>query len=326
MGGVKDYIIAVFGMWGKPIINVFVLITGWFMCKRDITLHKWVKTIIIVLFYNVSIHLIFVLSGHIKFSLSRMIFDFLPVKSVATNFVSCYLLFYLMIPFINILIKSIDMRQHFMLIAIMGGIYVVLGSTPKFSITFNYISWFLFVYMLSAYARIYLHSVKKGVKYWGIRFIITYFLAVISVVSGVYISRGTGLRAIYYFLEDSNKILAIMLAFSIFSMFNSMNIKNNKINIISKTTFGVLLIHTNSETMRNWIWNDLLRCTTYFNTSLYLIHAVCSVLLVYLACVFIEEIRIVIFDKTFDKASDTIAGYIRKIAVRQLKYWGIGGR
>ncbi len=29
------------------------------------------------------------------------------------------------------------------------------------------------------------------------------------------------------------------------------------INIIGAGTFGVLLIHANSETMRNWLWHDV---------------------------------------------------------------------
>lgn len=32
-----------FGMWGKTGINCFVLITGYFMCKSQITLRKFLK-------------------------------------------------------------------------------------------------------------------------------------------------------------------------------------------------------------------------------------------------------------------------------------------
>ena len=42
-----------FGMWGKTGINCFVMITGYFMCKSEITLHKFLKLVLEVLFYNV---------------------------------------------------------------------------------------------------------------------------------------------------------------------------------------------------------------------------------------------------------------------------------
>lgn len=36
----------IFGMWGKIGINCFVLITGYFMCKRTITVRKFLKLLL----------------------------------------------------------------------------------------------------------------------------------------------------------------------------------------------------------------------------------------------------------------------------------------
>lgn len=41
-----------FGAWGKTGINCFMLITGYFLCKSNITLKKYIKLISEVLFYN----------------------------------------------------------------------------------------------------------------------------------------------------------------------------------------------------------------------------------------------------------------------------------
>ena len=49
------------GAWGKIGINCFVLITGYFMCKSEITATKFVKLLFEIMFYKIIIGLIFIL-------------------------------------------------------------------------------------------------------------------------------------------------------------------------------------------------------------------------------------------------------------------------
>ena len=60
----KSIYFYLFGMWGKTGINCFVLITGYFMCKSQITIRKFLKLLLQIEFYNVLIYLIFALSGY----------------------------------------------------------------------------------------------------------------------------------------------------------------------------------------------------------------------------------------------------------------------
>ena len=48
----KSIFLYLLGMWGKTGINCFVLITGYFMCKKQITLRKFLKLLLEVEFYN----------------------------------------------------------------------------------------------------------------------------------------------------------------------------------------------------------------------------------------------------------------------------------
>lgn len=100
---VKSIYFYIFGMWGKIGINCFVLITGYFMCKSQITIRKFLKLLLQIEFYNVIIYVIFVLSGYLSVkSFNELLMVFLPVKSIADGFTSCFLVFYLFIPFLNI--------------------------------------------------------------------------------------------------------------------------------------------------------------------------------------------------------------------------------
>lgn len=77
------------GMWGKTGINCFVLITGYFMCKSQITAHKFLKLLLEVEFYNILIYFTFVFCGYEIFSIKDCIKALSPIKSISDGFVSC---------------------------------------------------------------------------------------------------------------------------------------------------------------------------------------------------------------------------------------------
>jgi len=64
------------------------------------------------------------------------------------------------------------------------------------------------------------------------------------------------------------------------------------LNTIAASTFGILLIHANSDTMRKFLWKDLLDNASFYNSSYLAIHAICSVVCVYIVCFAIDYCRI----------------------------------
>lgn len=79
-----------FGAWGKTGINCFVMITGYFMCKSQITLRKFLKLLLEVLFYNIVIYIIFAATGYEKVSLNNLI-NIIPGRILDTNFYKLFL-------------------------------------------------------------------------------------------------------------------------------------------------------------------------------------------------------------------------------------------
>lgn len=103
---------------------------------------------------------------------------------------------------------------------------------------------------------------------------------------------------IYYFVNNANKILAILLAISMFLLFKNINIKYNKIiNTISLATFGVLLIHANSDAMRYFIWNLCFKVSEQYYSNMLIVHALFTVGIIYIACTSIELLRIKYLEK-----------------------------
>lgn len=101
-----------FGAWGKIGINCFVLITGFFMCKSQITARKFVKLLFELMLYRIVIHVIFWVVGYAPITFSTLVEAFCPVPAISTNFYGTYLVFYLCIPFLNILIRNLKEKQH----------------------------------------------------------------------------------------------------------------------------------------------------------------------------------------------------------------------
>ena len=199
-----------FGACGKTGINCFMLITGYFMCKSNITLSKYVKLISEVLFYNIVISILFLVFG--IGGIKDLLQGLLIVRNVNSgNFITCFLVFYLFIPFLNILLQNINQKQHQYLIGLLAFLYVFLGTVPKFSVAMNYVSWFSFLYIVAAYVR--LHSVKK--RKWGLWTIFFILTAIASVITCLFLGDKLDKQLAYRFVSDSNTFLAFAIGFAV---------------------------------------------------------------------------------------------------------------
>ena len=78
------------------------------------------------------------------------------------------------------------------------------------------------------------------------------------------------------------------------------------INVLGATTFGVLLIHANSDTMRQWLWRDMLDNAGHYVSGHVVMHACLSVLGVFMVCALIDYLRIVFLERNVFKWLDRI--------------------
>ena len=290
----------IFGMWGKIGINCFVFITGYFMCKSRISFRKFLKLLLQIEFYNITITLIFYITGYEQFTISGFIHNVLPITAISTNFISCYLIFYLLIPFLNILIEHLSSKQHLAITLLLVLVYSILDNFPGFSVSFNYVSWFVVIYFMASYIRMHPIRLLQNKKFVRWAFAILIVLCILSVIAlnilQVKLNR-TGLQ--YALVVDSNKFLALMTALFAFLTFKDLPLKNSKfINTVAASSFGVLLIHANSDAMRHWLWVDTLDNVGAYYNNVYL-HAILSVVGVYAVCTLIDYLRIRFLERPF---------------------------
>lgn len=305
----KSIFMTLFGAWGKLGINCFLMITGYFMCTSKITPRKFFKLIGQIYIYNIVIFFVFLFAGYETISPVRLIKVVMPFWGFKTNFVSCFIGFWLTIPFLNILLQNMTKRQHELLIALVFGMFTILGSIPSFNVGMEYIMWFGIIYILSSFIRLYPYPIFERKDIWGWLTLVSFILAIASIVGQRFIlgeSSGKG----YFFVSDCNKIFPVVIALCSFLWFKNMNIRYSIfINAFGSGTFGVLLIHANSNAMLQWLWKDtvnLIDCYKNMELSNLILFSFGVVFMIFTICNLIDQLRIATLEKWFFRWYDNI--------------------
>lgn len=320
---IKSLFLTLYGAWGKTGINCFVLITGYFMCKSSVTARKVIKLLAEIIFYKIVINTIFCFIGYQEFS-THVLLQFIPLRWISTSFTDAFIVLMLFIPFINILLHNLTEKQHIKILLLSSYVYIFMGTLKNiFGVIINYVSWFIVLYFFASYIRLYPKKIFTNTKLWGILTLVSIILSSLSVVLCAFLGKYP-----YLFVTDSNTFLAFATGFNAFMFFKNVRIPYNKfINTMASTCFGVLLIHANSNTMRTWLWKDVLNNVEVFSKSWMPFHALGSVIMIFLICSFIDFLRILFFEKPFlrmwDKYWPHIFNFYTNIEKKFFKLLGI---
>ena len=140
---------------GVGCFSAFVMITGYFMCTSTVTVKRFMKMYLEVLFYRYALYIVFLLMGRESLSIGRLFnLVFLTLRGVNGGFTSSFLFFYLFIPFYNLLLEKLDKRKLGILI---GLLLLMQTVTATFFINrdvFNFVMWYMTIYFIAAYFRL----------------------------------------------------------------------------------------------------------------------------------------------------------------------------
>lgn len=290
----KSMFYYILGMWGRTGIDCFVLITGYFMCKSQITLQKYLKLLLEIEFYNIIIYGIFVILGKQPFSIVQLFFAVFPFAEIGGLFVPCFMLFYLFIPFLNILVSHMDKKMHKRLIALCLLIYTVMMMLPYFHVTMNHITWYSILFVIASYIRYYGLFPQFNTTEWGLVTLACIILSISSVICVIYFNQLLGKETSPYKYVSPSGICAVLTSISSFMLFKKLNIpKSNLINTIAGSTFGVLLIHDNCYLMRQWLWNSIMNVKYIYSLEGYAPYSyiIIGILCIFFICFGIDLLR-----------------------------------
>ena len=288
-------------MYGKLGVNLFVLISGYFLCTSKFSRKRLVRLELEVIFYSATIGFLFYSFHPANESLEDLIKDFTPLMSERYGFYTTYFILMLFSPFINILIENIKKEDYRKMLLTIAVLWVIIPALPKcVPLQMSSLCWFVALYLFAGYVKKYPEDFNRTVKFYLLIGLTGIFLICLSVLSydilGIY-HRGFQNKFLYF--TPMNSILIFLASIGMFIGFSKWKVGSKSwINMISSITFGVYLIHDN-HLLQVWLWQDLFKNSSYINSSEIFLHAITVISAVYVACVIIDIIRQRCLEKPF---------------------------
>ena len=256
-------------------VNSFVMVTGYFQYDKKCSLKKVLSMIAMVWFYSATIALIFHLTGMKEFTTLETLKILSPFEYENLWFFKTYIALYLLSPYINILIKNLNQKQHRNLLILLTVMYSII-STITYQQTFGNTGFsivhFIYLYMLGAYLRKYPIKENNHFKNYSEK---KKFLIFIS----IFLFMGTFNFLLYEFADNLLKInfgntinyicklikenlyyyqnpILLIQSIAYFLMFETVNFKSKIINKISSCVFAIYVI-TENINIRNKMYKWL---------------------------------------------------------------------
>lgn len=313
--------IQLIGAFGQVSCAVFAIISGYYLCQvefdsaKKVFNHykKIIPTIAQFVFYSVVILLVMGLTGKLEFTSENVIKSLFPY--VFCNwFVRFYIIFYLFVPFLNMIVSKISYKMFTGLVAMLVIIWSIIPSLAPGSFNYGCLDFFLVMYFIGAYIHKYLEKriSTKIVVIGTIVSLLAYLLVLMAYDLVGYHLQSDEIIKKTAGLVNYTKILPIAFSTFVFMLFSRFKFHNAYINIISGSVMGIYLIHDN-DNLRYFIWREV--SPNYLYETHPFLHLLIKVLAVFVICLFIDLARSEttgrLFNKYYNKAADIVWNKIK---------------
>lgn len=306
-------------MGGKIGVNIFILISGYFLiCASDIKTSKVIRLWLQVFSYSVAIYAVFVCLGLAPFQGKTLMGRLLPIGFREWWFASVYFLLYILSPYINRVIHSMNKRDYQGLLLIMTFFWCVIPTFLNKGMESNELCWFVYLYTLGGYVRLHASDGRKrGGSYIAAGMgmaALTLLLILLCDLIGTRIPYIAD-RAMY--LYGLQALTTLLTALFLFVGFLRIDIGNGRIvNLLASATFGVYLIHDDNY-VRPFLWKTLFHNAQYSHSRRLIPYSIAVILVVYAVCTGIELLRLCLVEKRYlsllNKVSNRVENGIQKV-------------
>lgn len=301
-------------------VNIYVLISGYFMCENKFKLSKFLKLELETIFYTLTIYIILCAFDKVTFNFKDLIKNFLPIMTRKYWYVSAYMELYMLSSIINILIGKMSKRQYQYLLIVL---FIILSLLPTIYPNNNIsgvlegysLIWFVYLYLIAGYLRLHYNN-----KFSNKKILLIYLSSIIiQIIIKIILSKLSNYsfaRNYKNSLLNYNNIFILIESISLFLLFTKIKIENKFLNKIimffSSSTFAVYLIHSQRE-LSKLLWKTIKPYKYLENYKVYII-LILTIIGIFTVSVLIDKIRIGIFKlvrKT--KISNKIENKVNKI-------------
>ena len=295
----NNILLQTFCFGGKIAVDVFVLISGYYLSAKTFSLKKFVKIVLQIKFYDISILLLGICLNSSLVTNKFIFLSLFPFSSV-NWFASVYIVLFALVPILNFVLDKLE--KSILLKGILTGIvlWFILPSLLYYQFQSNELVVFVVLYLMGGYMRFYCNINNKTVKSWGKKILL---ISLVMIYASILLIDIVGNimnfnKGIFYY-TGYQSILALFMAVGLFLVFKNIKISDSRIiNMVASSVFGIYLIHDN-PIISKIVWLELLNNEVFYygSTSKLIIHFTISVVSVFVICCLIDILRLYIIDK-----------------------------
>ena len=277
--------------------NLYVLISGYYMIiKKDgVTISKVFNLYLIMVIYALIFFIVGGLIGETEFTLKNAALVFVPFLGGRRWFVETYILLYILSPFLNRLLQSLNDKSYGLLLLIQLFVFSVwpsfFPSAPILDNGYGIVN-FITLYMIAGYLRRLRNRNTRLINLNPVVFLIGYIIC--SILT-------TGVSLMSERAWNYDNIINIISAVMLFQCF--LNLKEKHIpviNRISSLTFGVFLIHSDFS-LWHFIYHTCLHCELVYESTFLVVHMFVSIAFLFVCSAVIDYVRQLVWNPLFSK-------------------------
>ena len=303
-------------------VNLYVLISGYFLLEAKWRISKLIALWVQVLFYSIGVPAVCFLFGLAdvrQWGVYDWINVIFPVQMEHYWFITAYVIFYLFVPVLSAGVKQLTKKQHQLAIAglllvfsVPKTVLPVLIPTDHYGYDFG---WFLCLFMIASYIRLYgIPFLNNKRRAWGVYLGSVAGVWLISVICAFLSRRGLPLAYMMDMSYCYNHFLVLTAAIGLFFVFRDLKIPEGMLSRmickVSPYTLGVYLLHENLAIRTQWqLWAGIEKVRDSFAVFP---HMIVTVAAVFVAGVVIDFVRDCIFKSVIRTWKKAFAGKTAK--------------
>ncbi len=286
-------------------VNVYMFISGYFLSTSSFKISRLLQLYLQVWFYSVAVGIIGALAGwtgDVPVDTHYFLTLLFPVSMGHYWFMTAYVYFYLLLPFLGIAVKKMSKRELGMSAMLLLTAFCFLKSVLPLRLEMDGQGydclWYLCVFVAAAYIRRFglPFLEKKG------RGLLLYLIGCLAIFGGTFMLRAVYLKTGSFGLMlkmcfEYNHLLPFLAAVGLFFAFSRLQISGKAAEVIcriSPCTLGVYLLHENIGV--RYAWQNWLGAGQIGSPLSLIGRTALAVLAVFTAGLLVDRVRALLFD------------------------------
>lgn len=281
-------------------VNVYMLISGYFLSSSSFKISRLVKLWLQVWFYSVGIGLLAAVTGILpveEFDTHYLLTLMFPVSMGHYWFMTAYIFLYLLLPLIGLAVQKMTKQQMQLTLGGLLLVFCVLKSILPFRMEMDGQGydclWYVCVFLTAAYIRRFgLPILEK--KWRGICLYVVAGLAIFAetmCLHQVYLKTGS-LELIMKVATEYNHVFPFLASLGLFMTFLATKVSGGIAKIVNRIapyTLGVYLLHENMGV--RYAWQNWLGANKINSVPGVIVGTLTVVVIVFAVGIFVDFIR-----------------------------------